>query len=248
MRQTLGTAVFSGMLGVTLFGIFLTPVFFYVIEGFGETRTFCGRPNAAVGSAMFGGLAGLVARLLVVEGRLASAWRGALAGASSLGVFSSFWSRSCGALRRQANIGDADNDRTTTETEPDLNMISHFFIDRPIFASVLSIIITLAGGVAVFTLPVAQYPEITPPTVLVTAIYPGPTPKRCATPWPRRSSNKSTASRTCCTCRRSVPTTARTADDHVQAGHRSDMAQVLVQNRVAAGRCRSFRTSCSGRA
>src|SRR5271165_4188889 len=52
-------------------------------------------------------------------------------------------------------------------------MISHFFIDRPIFASVLSILITLAGGVAVSTLPIAQYPDVTPPTVLVTASYPG---------------------------------------------------------------------------
>jgi multidrug efflux pump len=52
-------------------------------------------------------------------------------------------------------------------------VISHFFIDRPIFAAVLSILITLAGGVAAFTLPVAQYPDVTPPTVLVTASYPG---------------------------------------------------------------------------
>src|SRR5437660_9162926 len=52
-------------------------------------------------------------------------------------------------------------------------MISHFFIERPIFASVLSIVFVLAGGVAVFTLPVAQYPDVTPPTVLVTALYPG---------------------------------------------------------------------------
>ncbi|HZU99972.1 MAG TPA: efflux RND transporter permease subunit, partial [Planctomycetota bacterium] len=52
-------------------------------------------------------------------------------------------------------------------------MISHFFIDRPIFASVLSIVLTLAGGLAVFTLPIAQYPEITPPTIQVTASYPG---------------------------------------------------------------------------
>src|SRR4029077_11749484 len=42
MRRSLGTAVFSGMLGVTLFGIFLTPVFFYVIQGFGETSLFAG--------------------------------------------------------------------------------------------------------------------------------------------------------------------------------------------------------------
>jgi hypothetical protein len=39
MRQTLGTAVFSGMLGVTLFGIFLTPVFYYVIQWFSDKRT-----------------------------------------------------------------------------------------------------------------------------------------------------------------------------------------------------------------
>src|SRR6185369_8033722 len=52
-------------------------------------------------------------------------------------------------------------------------MFSQFFIDRPIFASVLSIIITLAGGIAVWTLPVAQYPDITPPTVEVSASYPG---------------------------------------------------------------------------
>src|SRR5436190_224396 len=52
-------------------------------------------------------------------------------------------------------------------------MFSRFFIDRPIFASVLSIVITLAGGIALFTLPVTQYPEITPPTVEVSAIYPG---------------------------------------------------------------------------
>src|SRR3954447_3305487 len=51
--------------------------------------------------------------------------------------------------------------------------MSRFFIDRPIFASVLSIIITLGGGIAVLTLPIAQYPEITPPTVEVSAYYPG---------------------------------------------------------------------------
>jgi HAE1 family hydrophobic/amphiphilic exporter-1 len=51
--------------------------------------------------------------------------------------------------------------------------ISHFFIDRPIFATVLAIIITLLGGFAYFTLPVAQYPEFAPPTVVVNASYPG---------------------------------------------------------------------------
>jgi multidrug efflux pump len=52
-------------------------------------------------------------------------------------------------------------------------MFTRFFIDRPIFATVLSVMITLAGGVAVFTLPIAQYPNITPPTVEVSAVYPG---------------------------------------------------------------------------
>ena len=52
-------------------------------------------------------------------------------------------------------------------------MISHFFIDRPIFAAVLSIVIVLAGGVAISSLPLAQYPDITPPTVQVLCSYPG---------------------------------------------------------------------------
>ncbi len=52
-------------------------------------------------------------------------------------------------------------------------MFSHFFIERPIFASVLSIVITLAGAVAVFNLPVAQYPQIAPPSIIVQCTYPG---------------------------------------------------------------------------
>ncbi len=50
---------------------------------------------------------------------------------------------------------------------------AHFFIDRPIFAAVLSIVIALAGGVAARSLPVAQYPPITPPTIQVACTYPG---------------------------------------------------------------------------
>ncbi|MGL4398114.1 MAG: efflux RND transporter permease subunit, partial [Hyphomicrobium sp.] len=51
--------------------------------------------------------------------------------------------------------------------------LSHFFIDRPIFASVLSLIITILGLIAMRTLPIAEYPEIAPPTVNVRATYPG---------------------------------------------------------------------------
>ena len=52
-------------------------------------------------------------------------------------------------------------------------MFAHFFIDRPIFAMVVSLIIVIAGGVAMFSLPIAQYPDIAPVQVQVTATYPG---------------------------------------------------------------------------
>src|SRR5205814_7695662 len=52
-------------------------------------------------------------------------------------------------------------------------MFSKFFIDRPIFATVLSVLITLSGGLALFTLPITQYPEIAPPTVELSTTFPG---------------------------------------------------------------------------
>ena len=52
-------------------------------------------------------------------------------------------------------------------------MFSKFFIDRPIFATVLAVLMVLAGILTVKTLPIAQYPDITPPTVMVSASYPG---------------------------------------------------------------------------
>ena len=52
-------------------------------------------------------------------------------------------------------------------------MFSRFFIERPIFAAVVSIILCLAGAVAMSVLPVEQYPSITPVQVTVSAIYPG---------------------------------------------------------------------------
>ncbi len=52
-------------------------------------------------------------------------------------------------------------------------MFSRFFINRPIFATVLAILMVIAGALTVFTLPIAQYPDITPPTVNVSASYPG---------------------------------------------------------------------------
>jgi multidrug efflux pump len=52
-------------------------------------------------------------------------------------------------------------------------VISSFFIDRPIFAWVVAIVIMLAGGMAIVTLPIAQYPTIAPPRIVITATYPG---------------------------------------------------------------------------
>jgi hydrophobe/amphiphile efflux-1 (HAE1) family protein len=58
--------------------------------------------------------------------------------------------------------------------------ISHFFIDRPIFAAAVSVVITLMGLIAWLTLPVDQYPQIAPPTVTVNAVYPGATAEEIA--------------------------------------------------------------------
>src|SRR4026209_1472331 len=54
---------------------------------------------------------------------------------------------------------------------------ARFFIDRPIFAAVLSIIIFVAGLMAMFGMPVSEYPEVVPPSVVVRAIYPGANPR-----------------------------------------------------------------------
>jgi hydrophobe/amphiphile efflux-1 (HAE1) family protein len=57
---------------------------------------------------------------------------------------------------------------------------AHFFIERPVFAGVLSIVTIIVGAIAIFTLPIAQYPEIAPPTVTVSASYPGANAKTVA--------------------------------------------------------------------
>jgi multidrug efflux pump len=59
-------------------------------------------------------------------------------------------------------------------------MLSRFFVDRPIFAWVLSVVIVLAGGICVFQLPIAQYPPIVPPNIQVTCNYPGASAKTLA--------------------------------------------------------------------
>jgi multidrug efflux pump len=88
MRKSLGTAVFSGMLGVTLFGIFMTPVFFYVIQGVGETRLFSGAAFRWIASTLFGAflgaLSGYLFQRLHIGSSIVNIVIGAVAGA--LGV------------------------------------------------------------------------------------------------------------------------------------------------------------------
>jgi multidrug efflux pump subunit AcrB len=113
-------------------------------------------------------------------------------------------------------------------------VFSVFFIDRPIFATVISVVITLAGAVAVFTLPVAQYPEVTPPTVLVTALYPGANAltvqDTVAAPIEAQVSGVEGMEYMSSQC-----TNDGTYNLMVtfKLGMDSDMAQVLVQNRVS---------------
>src|SRR4029077_20816299 len=110
----------------------------------------------------------------------------------------------------------------------------HFFIERPFFASVLSVLIIVFGIVAYPNLPVAQYPEIAPPTVVVTANYPGVTAETLAETWstPMEESINGVENML-------YMSSSSTGDGVVTItvtfaqGTNVDQAQVLVQNRVS---------------
>src|SRR5207245_1686605 len=114
------------------------------------------------------------------------------------------------------------------------SVIARFFVDRPIFATVISVVITLAGLVAVFTLPVAQYPDVTPPTVLVTALYPGANAEtvRDTVAAPIEEQVSGVEGMTYMSSQ-STNDGAYTLTVTFKLGMDSDMAQVLVQNRVS---------------
>src|SRR5438034_4208705 len=113
-------------------------------------------------------------------------------------------------------------------------MISHFFIDRPIFASVLSIVLVLGGIVAWRTLPVEQYPNVTPPTVQVTAVYPGANAltvrDTVAAPIEEQVSGVEGMMYMSSQCTNDGTYRLTVT---FKLGMDSDMAQVLVQNRVS---------------
>jgi multidrug efflux pump len=111
---------------------------------------------------------------------------------------------------------------------------SHFFIERPIFASVLSILITLAGAIAAFLLPVAQFPDVVPPTVVVTAVYPGANAETIAetvaTPIEEQVNG---VSGMLYMSSQSTNTGVMTLTITFAFGTNPDIDQVLVQNQVA---------------
>jgi len=112
--------------------------------------------------------------------------------------------------------------------------LSRFFIDRPIFAAVLSIVIFIAGLLAMLTLPVSEYPEVVPPSVVVRAVYPGANPRTLseavATPLEEQINGVENM----------LYMSSQATSDGVltltvtfRVGTDADLAQVQVQNRVS---------------
>jgi multidrug efflux pump len=111
---------------------------------------------------------------------------------------------------------------------------AHFFIDRPVFAIVLAIVALIGGSIAMFTLPIAQYPQIAPPTVTVSATYPGANAetvaKTVATPLEEQING---VENMLYMSSQSTNTGNLNLTVTFKVGTNLDVAQVQVQNRVA---------------
>ncbi len=111
---------------------------------------------------------------------------------------------------------------------------AHFFINRPIFAAVVSIVIVILGGIAYWSLPAAQYPDVVPPTIIVRASYPGASPEviadTVATPIEQEVNGVEDM---LYMSSQSTTDGQMTLTITFKLGTDLDTAQVLVQNRVA---------------
>ncbi len=113
-------------------------------------------------------------------------------------------------------------------------MLARFFIDRPVLAWVISVVIILLGAIAAGFLPIAEYPEITPPTVRVTAVYPGASARVVADTVAAPIEQQVVGvERMLYMSSQSGNDGSYTLDVTFELGTDVNMAQVLVQNRVA---------------
>ena len=111
---------------------------------------------------------------------------------------------------------------------------THFFVERPIFATVLSVLIVLIGSIAYFSLPVAQYPEIAPPSISVTASYPGATAETAADTVATVLEQQINGVENMLYMKSENTADGRTSlNITFEQGTDLDTAQVLVQNRIA---------------